>query len=283
MGGEKFDAGKTRNKLVTGTEVKFYDKTYQVAGYLSDNMGICEHKDENDKKINIFFHTDDVKVFKKDLREYNKPAKQILPVGCLVSIDARRVHISGVKNVEFQAITVLAGYWPLCPHPTLLPGGQGSSAPMYELPGGTFTFYYLELALEAKLQRKVNQLKEILGRSKGQIQYDWRSVQYIQSKEQFIDWKRSMGGQKRRAGGSRPSGPREVLDTFKAHAMTEEDMKDEKESRTKVTQKTVQERTWYTPEAWEHGGLRIKNEVKDELEEGMEGSSAKRVKKELSK
>merc|ERR1712128_24446 len=90
-------------------------------------------------------------------------------------------------------------------------------------------------------------------------------------------------GQKRRAGGSRPSGPREVLDTFKAHAMTEEDMKDEKENRTKVTQKTVQERTWYTPEAWEHGGLRIKNEVKDELEEGMEGSSVKRVKKELSK
>merc|ERR1712187_868799 len=161
---------------------------------------------------------------------------------------------------------------------TLLPGGQGSVAPMYELPSGTFTFYYLELALEAKLQRKVNQLKEILGRSKGQIQYDWRSVQYIQSKEQFIDWKRSMGGLKRRGG--KPSGPREVLDTFKAHTMTEEDMKDEKDSRTRVTQKTVQERTWYTPEAWEHGGLRIKNEVKEEMEEGMGGSSAKRVKKE---
>merc|ERR1711881_167108 len=174
---------------------------------------------------------------KKDLREYNQPAKQLLPVGCL-----------------------------------------GSVAPMYELPGGTFTFYYLELALEAKLQRKVNQLKEILGRSKGQIQYDWRSVQYIQSKEQFIDWKRSMGGLKRRGG--KPTGPREVLDTFKAHTMTEEDMKDEKESRTRVTQKTVQERTWYTPEAWEHGGLRIKNEVKEEMEEGMGGSSAKRVKKE---
>merc|ERR1712037_129443 len=162
------------------------------------------------------------------------------------------------------------------PHPTLLPGGQGSVAPMYELPGGTFTFYYLELALEAKLQRKVNQLKEILGRSKGQIQYDWRSVQFIQ-------WKRSMGGLKRRGGG-KPSGPREVLDTFKAHTMTEEDMKDEKDSRTRVTQKTVQERTWYTPEAWEHGGLRIKNEVKDEMEEGMDGgSSAKRVEKEASK
>ena len=130
----------------------------------------------------------------------------------------------------------------------------------------------------------MNQLKEILGRSKGQIQYDWRSVQYIQSKEQFIDWKRSMGGVKRGRGGNRPSGPREVLDTFKAHAMTEEDLKEEKEGRTKVTSKLVQERTWYTPEAWEHGGLRIKNEIKDEMEEGMDGASAsKRVKKELAK
>ena len=54
--------------------------------------------------------------------------------------------------------------------------------PRYELPTGTFTFYYMELALEAKLQRKVNQLKEILTKSKGQIQYDWKSVQYIQSR-----------------------------------------------------------------------------------------------------
>ena len=54
--------------------------------------------------------------------------------------------------------------------------------PRYELPTGTFTFYYMELALEAKLQRKVNQLKEILTKSKGQIQYDWKAVQYIQSR-----------------------------------------------------------------------------------------------------
>ena len=49
----------------------------------------------------------------------------------------------------------MAGFWPPCPHPTLFPGGQGSVAPSYEIPSGTFTFYYLELALEAKLQRKV--------------------------------------------------------------------------------------------------------------------------------
>jgi len=344
--GEKYDAGKTRTKLPPGTEVKFYDKTYQgaeykelsedqvihqavavwtgdrpdhllkkiqdeeykkkleehrksfmlylrgevflraalvrvkgeVAGYLTENMGIIEHKDENDKKINIFFNTDDVMIFKKNIREYNQSAKNLLPVGCLVSCDARRVHISGIKNVEYQAITVLAGFWPLTPHPTLFPGGQGSNAPMYDLPAGTFTFYYLELALEAKLQRKVNQLKEILSKSRGQIQYDWKNVQYIQSKEQFIDWKRSMGGLKR---GRRPDGPRECLDTFRSYEMSEEDLKDE--SRTKVTTRTVSERTWYTPEAWEHGGLRIKNEVKEEMEEGFNGPNAKRVKAEKSK
>merc|ERR1711971_377397 len=250
----------------------------EVAGYLTENMGIIEHKDENDKKINIFFNTEDVTIFKKNMREYNESAKNLLPVGCLVSCDARRVHISGIKNVEYQAIHVLAGFWPLTPPPTLFPGGQGSSAPMYEMPAGTFTFYYLELALEAKLQRKVNQLKEILSKSKGQIQYDWKNVQYIQSKEQFIDWKRSMGGLKR---GRRPDGPRECLDMFKAYEMSEEDLKDE--SKTKVTTRTVSERTWYTPEAWEHGGLRIKNEVKEEMEEGFNGPNAKRVKAEKSK
>jgi hypothetical protein len=33
LDGEKFDAGKTRTKLETGTEVKFFDKTYQGAEY----------------------------------------------------------------------------------------------------------------------------------------------------------------------------------------------------------------------------------------------------------
>merc|ERR1711997_288609 len=159
--------------------------------------------------------------------------------------------------------------------PTTSSSSRRTSASIISLP---FTFYYLELALEAKLQRKIGLLKEILSRSKGQIQYDWKNVQYIQSKEQFIDWKRSMGGLKR---GRRPDGPRECLDTFKAYEMSEEDLKDE--GRTKVTTRTVSERTWYTPEAWEHGGLRIKNEVKEEMEEGFGGSNAKRVKTEKSK
>jgi len=253
----------------------------EIAGYLNDHMGIIEYKDDNDKKINIFFHTEDVKIFKKDLKEYKKEAKSLLPVGCLVSVDARRVHVVGVKNIEYQAIVVIAGNWPVTPHPTLMPGGQGSVAPSYEIPKGNYTFYYMELALEGKLTRKVQEFKEVLGRSKGNIQYNWNNVQYIQSKEQFTEWKQQFGGGfKRKHGGgqNRPAGQkREVLDTFRASEATEEDIKDEKSN---VTQKTITERTWYTPEAWEHGGLRLKEEVKDE-EEG--GTPAKRVKKEAVK
>jgi hypothetical protein len=164
----------------------------EIAEYLSDTMGIAEHKDENDKKINIFFHTEEVKVFSKNIRKYGKHAKPILPVGCLCSVDAKKVHTSGIKNVEYQAISILAGNWPLTHHPTLLPGGQGSVAPTYKLPSGTFTFYYMELALEAKLQKKVNQLKEILTKPKGQIQYEWKTARYIQSNEQFNNWNQTM-------------------------------------------------------------------------------------------
>ena len=111
-----------------------------MAGYLTETTGIIEHTDEEGRKINIVFHSDDVKIFKKDVHRFGKPLKKILPVGCLVSVDARRVHVKDVKNVEYQvfemkfgqsvktsavelqALVVLAGYWPLTPHPTLLPG-----------------------------------------------------------------------------------------------------------------------------------------------------------------
>ena len=48
---------------------------------------------------------------------------EILPVGCLLLIDTRLVHIWGFRNAEHQAFAVLAEYWPLTPHLTLLPGG----------------------------------------------------------------------------------------------------------------------------------------------------------------
>eukprot|EP00092_Neocalanus_flemingeri_P016958 GFUD01018343.1.p1 GENE.GFUD01018343.1~~GFUD01018343.1.p1 ORF type:complete len:440 (+),score=159.29 GFUD01018343.1:84-1403(+) len=228
----------------------------EVAGYLTDDLGILEYKDDDRGKVNILFHTDHVKVFKKDIRHYKKPAKKVLPVGCLVSTDARSIHISGVRNIQYQAILVLAGDWPITPHPTLFPGGKGSKAPKYDVPKGDFTFYYLELALDSRLKRKVDQLKEVLAGSKGNITYDWRGVEYIRNKDQFLDWKESMGA---RMGGSRkPPGPREVMDIFKSVTMVEEEV------AVKVVAREVENRTWYSPEAWEHGGLKLKEEVKQE-------------------
>ena len=76
----------------------------EVAGYLTENTGIIEHTESDGKKINIVFHSDDVKIFKKDVHQYRKSVKQALPVGCLVSVDARRVHVKDVKNVEYQVM-----------------------------------------------------------------------------------------------------------------------------------------------------------------------------------
>ena len=39
----------------------------EVAGYLTDELGILEYKDDKDERYNILFHADDVKIFKKDL------------------------------------------------------------------------------------------------------------------------------------------------------------------------------------------------------------------------
>jgi len=249
----------------------------ELAGYLSENIGIVDYKDEKDDTHHIFFHVDDVKLFKKDLKDYKKSAKQLMPVGITLSVDARRVHISGVKGIEYQAVSVIVGGWPTTPHPTLLPGGQGSEAPSYEIPDdATYTFYYLELALEAKLQKKVNQLKEVMGKSKGEIKYDWKNTETISDGKEARNWREQFTGRRKRQG-DREQGKKEVFHAFRA--APESDLKEEclkKEGRDKVTQKAVIERTWYSSEAWEHGGLKIKNEVKAE-----DGSPTKKLKKEM--
>ena len=79
-----------------------------------------------------------------------------------------------------------------------------------------------------------------------------------------------MGGRTSGERGKRFHGPREVLDTFRAPSMVEQEM------AVKVVAREVENRTWYLPEAWEHGGLRLKEEVKQE----DEGPSSKRARRE---
>ena len=65
------------------------------------------------------------------------------------------------------------------------------------------------------------------------------------------------------------------MDTFKAASSVEVEMAVKVVARAvKVVAREVENRTWYLPEAWEHGGLMLKKEVKQEAEGE---SSAKRA------
>ena len=59
----------------------------------------------------------------------------------------------------------------------------------------------------------------------------------------------------------RRDGPRECLDMFKSSSMVEEEM------AVKTVTRLVDNRTWYSPEAWQHGGLKLKEEVKTEIDD----------------
>ena len=70
-----------------------------------------------------------------------------------------------------------------------------------------------------------------------------------------------MGGRDNDRAPRRRDGPRECLDMFKSSTMVEEEM------AVKTVTRMVDNRTWYSPEAWQHGGLRLKEEVKSERED----------------
>ena len=164
-------------------------------------------------------------------------------------------------------------------------------APKYDLPRGNYTFYYLELALEKKLTRKLNDLRDTVTKTKGSIKYNVPGTEYINNREEFLEWRDAMGCIRRRddGHGRRDHGPREVLDAFRGGEMEEEDLK--KNTKTMIVSSKEKGRTWYSPDAWEIGGLRLKEEVKDEQEiEGHgdvrgdeECSVAKRLGKEGSR
>lgn len=152
---------------------------------------------------------------------------------------------------------MLAGSWPAQPFPSLLQGGQGTHAPSYDVPDNS-TFYYLELPLETKLKRKVDEFADFVKRSRGKIEYDFRDVEYVKDKRDYQDWKEQMGGKR----DDYPSRPRnelkDCIDTFRSCNFVEEEI------AVRNVSKVVDSRTWYSPEAWEHGGLKLKKEEKSD-------------------
>ena len=129
--------------------------------YINDNMGVIKCKDEDRNCVNVLFSAHDVLVFQKPLEmwaeQYRSPAGRLLPLGLYVSVDARKV--SGVGDIQYQAILVLAGSWPPSANMlSALPGGPGSYSQTYNVPED-HTFYYLELSRDAGLARNLEKLK----------------------------------------------------------------------------------------------------------------------------
>lgn len=304
----------------------------QVMGYINDQVGILALKEGGAVK-NVLFHTDNVLVFKKPLSAYYQmsvmqngycttSAKQLLPIGLNVSIDARKIHINGMRDISYQAIWVLAGTWPHSIHPTLLPGGAGSVYPStYQVPQ-QHTFYYCDIELEAKLQRKVHNFSDILATTRGQVNYDDRGTIRIKGPQDHADWKSQFTGRKQppqnKKKMNRNGEKEEVSHLFKAPPprppIVPKEVKEEDESVAATAGSSCggsvsgvgsafsrpgsrmsmsshssgfsrtsshQTRNWYTREVWGLGGLRIKPEVKSELEDEDGPSPPKRMKAEL--
>ena len=265
-----------------------------VSGYISENLGIIEARDKHSNKVNILFSTEDVWIFKRPLRrferDFNQPAGRLLPVGLMLSVDARRVRISGVDNLQYQAVAVLAGSWPSFPHPTLLPGGPGSWTRAYDVPDN-MTFYYLELSLEAKLCKKINMLKEEVRRTRGDVVFMWRNVNTIRGGGDQDQWRGQFTSRPKIDQSSRnheDQKHRHFKHTFKAPPprmiKTKKEIDDcssvatagssagylsdvssmsrpqSRSSHVSSTCSSKSRRDWYNPDNWQHGGLRYEYE-----------------------
>ena len=137
----------------------------KVVGYITDTMGVIQCQDEDRNQVYVFFHVDDVLVFKEPLGTWEQRFRcapgRLLPVGLYVSVDARKISGVGVTNyqLQYQAITVLAGSWPSSANLlSLLPGGPGSYSQTYDVPA-FHTFYYLQLSREGELARNLERLE----------------------------------------------------------------------------------------------------------------------------
>ena len=207
------------------------------------------------------------------------------------------------SQVDYQALVVLAGPWPPAPSPTLLPGGDGSFSPTYEVPSeGKHTFYYLELQLESRLTKQLHQLRDLVDRAGGGLRYNWSEVREIRGPEDKDLWRESFMPRRvqhqRRFEGPRPRREpwvkRPVQTMFKAPPIRRFKTKEEMEDLESMTSSIIanrgtrcnsaaseysgfsrphsslsqhslkSQRSWYSNFP---GALRIKTEVKREIQD----------------
>jgi len=311
-----------------------------VEGYLNDDIGLIKVEDDKKNVETVFFTSQDVIIYKRGIGVdgLDVPVYEAMPVGLHVYVDAKRCHILRGCELKYQAVTVFAGTWPRVPHPTLLPGGNGTYAPKFDLPEDRdkSTFYYMELGLEPRLQKKVNQVKYLLEETRG-LKLEWAGVRTINSKVDLEAWKEYFdplyGRRNPRPRNNRRHEKMEVTHTFKPplirHFKTKREMyagsvdgnvgstranlseagsvfgsradsrmseysnnswPSDVESKysastSRTTSRTVSRtgsnasgvtRTWYNPDLFSIGGLRLKKELKTEFDPDNAFSSTPR-------
>jgi len=279
----------------------------KVVGYITDRMGVIECQDEDRNRVNVFFHVDDVLVFKEPVgtweQRFHVSPGMILPLGLFVSVDARK--ITSVDHIQYQAITVLAGSWPDSANiHSALPGGPGSFSQTYNVPDD-HTFYYLELSREAKLVRNVGRLKEELERTGGEIIFTRRNTEEIRDAEDQEFWRQQFTEKPRKPRSRGQNFNKDVKGLFRAPPVRNFKAKRELDDSSSVVSggesvggfsgvsrpgsllsltsscgSTRRRRDWYNPTNWRHGGLRIKEEIKTEIDTMEWEPTAKRPKME---
>ena len=229
-------------------------------------------------------------IFKEPLRDwerrYDSSPGQLLPVGLTVSLDARQMDLPGVDNLQYQAILVLAGSWPLS-LPSLLPGGPGTYSQAYDVPAD-MTFYYLELCLDAKLAKKIESLKDELSRTRGEVVFmRHRNLEIIRGGRDLDLWRQQFTNKPKRpkVRGEDRGFSRDVKHVFRAPpARVIKTKRESDDSSSMATtggsvyslsevpermsrpvsrlseassyQSSKSRRDWYNPNYWSHGGLR---------------------------
>ena len=173
-----------------------------VEGYLSSKVGIIKTDDGRDPRhCRVLFHATDIYLFGEPLAVQRDKVSMVVPVGLRVCFDARSVphnredHLLA-KDVSYQACAVFAGSWPAVPHPTVLPGGEGSYSPCYEQNQeyGS-TYYYLQLSLRPNLDRKWQDFCDMLGRDQAERRHGQSAFRYnhvdkcITSSSDYKKWR----------------------------------------------------------------------------------------------